>query len=108
MDAQYKSHNDTTFSYMEDTLRGFHAFKDVFLLGLAGKEAKAKANALGIELVKKPKVDEETHAETWKPSKKRREMSSWREYINHGTDVSKESDAYFNFPNIYLMSHWVK
>jgi hypothetical protein len=43
---------------MEDALHCFHTFKDVFLFGQAGKEAKAKANALRTELVKKRKVDE--------------------------------------------------
>jgi hypothetical protein len=36
MYARYKSHNDATLSYMEDTLRRFHTFKDDFLLGRAG------------------------------------------------------------------------
>jgi hypothetical protein len=54
------------------------------------------------------KVDEETYAETWTPSKKRREMNAWRDYISHKIDVSKKLDADFNFPKIHLMSHWVK
>ena len=45
MYAQYKSHDDATLSYMEDALHRVHTFKDVFLLGRAGKKAKAKANA---------------------------------------------------------------
>jgi hypothetical protein len=49
---------------MEYALRHFHTFKDVFLLGRAGKKAKAKANALRTELVKNRKVDEETNAKT--------------------------------------------
>ena len=64
MCARYKSHDDATLSYMEDTLHHSHTFKDVFLLGRAGKKAKAKANALRTELVKKQKVDKETNAET--------------------------------------------
>jgi len=108
MYAQYKSHDDATLSYMEDALHRFHIFKDVFLLGRAGKEAKAKANALRTELVKKRKVDEETNAETWMPSKKRREMNAWRDYISHEIDISKELDANFNFPKIHLMSHWAE
>jgi len=106
--AQYKSHDDPTLSYMEDALRHFHTFKDVLLLGRAGKQAKAKANALRTELVKKPKVDEETNAETWTPSKKRREMNAWRDYISHEIDISKELDADFNFPKIHLISHWAE
>jgi len=93
---------------MEDALRRFHIFKDVFLLGRAGKMAKAKANALRMELVKKRKVDDETNAETWTPSKKRREMDAWRDYISHEIDVSKELDADFNFPKIHLMPYWVE
>jgi hypothetical protein len=38
---------------MEDALRRFHTLKDVFLLGRAGKKAKAKANVLRPEIVKK-------------------------------------------------------
>jgi len=108
MYAQHKSHNDSTLSYMEDALRHFHTFKDVFLIGRAGKKAKAKANALRMELVKKRKVDEETNAETWMPSEKRREMNAWRDYTSHEIDVSKELDADLNFPKIHLMSHWVE
>jgi hypothetical protein len=57
--VRYKSHDDATLSYMEDSLSHFHSIKDVFLLWRAGKKAKAKVNALGTELVKKRKVDEE-------------------------------------------------
>ena len=37
MYAQYESHVNATLSYMEDALRCFHTFKDVFLLGRASK-----------------------------------------------------------------------
>ena len=33
MYAQYKSHDDATLTYMEDTLQCFLTFRDVFLLG---------------------------------------------------------------------------
>jgi len=108
MYARYKSYDDATLSYMEDALHCFDTLKDVFLLGRAGKMAKAKANALRTELVKKRKIDEESNAETWTPSKMRREMNAWRDYISHKIDVSKELDADFNFPKIHLMSHWVE
>jgi hypothetical protein len=64
MYAQYKSHDDATLSYMDDAFCRFHTFKDVFILGGAGKKAKANANALSMELVKKRNVDEETNPET--------------------------------------------
>ena len=51
--AQYTSHDDATLSYMQDALYRFHTFKDVFLLGRAGKKVKAKGNALRTELLKK-------------------------------------------------------
>jgi len=76
MYARYKSHDDATLSYMENALNCFHTFKDVFLLGRAGKRAKSKANTLRMELVKKRKVEEKTNAETWMPSRKRREMNA--------------------------------
>ena len=41
--------------------------------------AKAKANGLRTELVKKRKIDEETNVKTWMPSKKRREMNASRD-----------------------------
>jgi len=53
MYAQYKSHDDATLSYMEDAFHGFRIFKDVFLLGGTGKQAKAEANVLSTELVKR-------------------------------------------------------
>jgi len=108
MYARYTSYDDATLSYMEDALHRFHTLKDVFLLRRAGKKVKAKANALRTELVKKRKVDNETNAETWTPSKKRREMNAWQYYISHEIDVSKELDSDFNFPKIHLMSHWVE
>jgi hypothetical protein len=58
--------------------------------------------------VQKRQVDEETNAETLTLSKKRGKMNTWRDYISHEVDVSKELDADFNFPNTHLMSHWVK
>jgi hypothetical protein len=68
----------------------------------------ATANALRIELMKKQKVDKETDAETWTPSKKRREMNTCRDYISHEIDVSKELNANFNVLKIDLMFHWVE
>jgi len=108
MYARYKSHDDAALSYMQDALCRFHTFKDVFLLGQAGRKAKAKANALRMELVKKRNVDEQTDAETWTPSKMRRKMNAWRDYISHEIDASKELDAVFNFLKIHLMSHGVE
>jgi len=108
MYARYKSHDDATLRYMEDALHRFHNFKDVFLLGRAGNKAKAKANALRTERVKKRKVDEQINVETWTPSKKRREINAWRDYISHEIDISKELEADFNFPKIHLMSHWAE
>ena len=57
--------------------------------------------------MKKRKVDEETNAETWTLSKKRREMNAWHDYISHEIDDSKELDADFHFSKMNLMSHWV-
>jgi hypothetical protein len=53
MYARYKSHDDTTLSYMEDSLCHFHSFEDVSLLVQAGKNVTANDNALRTELVKK-------------------------------------------------------
>jgi len=77
MYARFKSQNDAILSYMEDCLHRFHNIKDDFLLTRAGEMAKAKANPQRTELVKKRKVDGETYAETWTPSKEWREMNSW-------------------------------
>jgi hypothetical protein len=76
MYARYKSHDDATLSYIGDTMHHVHTSKDVFLLGRAGKKAKANANALGTELVKKRKVDKETNAETWTLFKRQHEMNT--------------------------------
>jgi hypothetical protein len=53
MYSRYKSHDDATLSFMEDALCRFHTFKVAFLLGRAGKQVKANANALRTELVMK-------------------------------------------------------
>jgi hypothetical protein len=58
--------------------------------------------------VKKRKVDDETNAETWTQSKKRREMNAWQDCISHKIDISKELNADFNVPKIHLMSHWAE
>jgi hypothetical protein len=68
--ARYKSHHDATLSYMEVTLHRFHTLNDVFLFRRPGKQEKAKANVLRTELVKNRKVEEETDAVSWMPSKK--------------------------------------
>jgi hypothetical protein len=86
---------------MEFVLRHFGTFQDSFSLGRASKKANAKANTLG-------KVDAKTNAETWKPSKKRRKMNSWWDYISHGIDVSKELNADFNCPKTHLITHSVE
>jgi len=106
--GQYKSDADATLSYMEDTLCHFHAFKDVFLLGRASKQWKAKANSLRTILVKMRKVAEGTNAENSMLSKKQHKINRWRKYISHEIDISKKLDADCNFPKIHLMSHWVK
>jgi hypothetical protein len=108
MYAQYKSHDDATLSYMEDAMHRCHTYEDVFLLGRAATKAKAKANDLRTELVKNRKADEETHAATWTPSKMRREMNAWRDFISHQIDISNELDADFNIPKIHLISHWAE
>jgi hypothetical protein len=58
--------------------------------------------------VKKRKVDEETNADTWTPSKKGREMNASRDDISQEIEVSKELDSNFNFRKIQLMSEWVE
>jgi len=93
---------------MEDSLRHFLTFKDVFLLGRTGQMAEAKTNGRRTELVKERKVDEETPAETWTPFNKRRGMNARQNSISHEIDVSKKLDADFNFLNIHLMSQWVE
>jgi len=106
--AWYEYHDDATLSYMDDALHRFHTLKDDFLLGPGGKISKAKANALGMELLKKWMVDEETNAETWTPSKKRHELNAWGDYISYEIDVSKVLNAHFDIPKIHLMSHWAR
>jgi hypothetical protein len=108
MYVQYISHDDATLSYMEEAWHRFHTFKDGFLLGRTRPKGQAEPNALRTELVKNRKVDEETNAETWTPSNKRREINAGCDYISHNIDISKELDSNFNFPKIHLMSHWAE
>jgi hypothetical protein len=53
MYPEYKTHDDATLSYLNDACRQFHTFKDDFVLGQAGKKAKAEPNSLRTELMKK-------------------------------------------------------
>jgi hypothetical protein len=53
MYARYQSHDNATFSSLEDALHSFHTLKDVLLLRRAGKKAKTKANARRTDHVKK-------------------------------------------------------
>jgi len=93
---------------MEDELHRCDMSKDVFLVGRAGIEVKAKAHALTMELVKKRKVDNETHAESWTPSNRRHEMNACWDYVCHKIDDWKELHADYNIPKIQSMSHWVE
>jgi hypothetical protein len=108
MYARHKCHDDASLSYMEDALHCVHICKDIVLLERAGKQVKAKANTWRAELVKKRKVDEERTAETWMSFTKRHEINAWQDYISRGIDTSKELNVHFNFPKIYLMSHWAE
>jgi hypothetical protein len=58
--------------------------------------------------VKKRKVDDETNAQTWTQSKKRREMNVSRDCISQKIDISKKLDPDLNFPKIHLMSDWAE
>jgi len=93
---------------MEDTLPHFHRFKDVVLLRRAGNEAKAKANALRMELMEKRKVGKKTYVKTWTPSRKWCEMNAWRDDLSRKIDVSEKFDGDFILPKIHLVSHWVQ
>jgi len=108
MYARYKSHDDSTWSYLEDTLRRVHTSKDVLSLGRASQKVKVKVNALTMKLWKKRRVDEETNVETTTLSKKRCDMKACRDYISHKIVGCKELDADFNYPKIHLMCHWVE
>jgi hypothetical protein len=93
---------------MQDALCCFHTFKHDFLLRRPRKQAKAKANALRMYLLKKHKVDKETNPETWTPSMMWPKINAWRDYLSHEIDVCKEIDADLNFWMIHLISHWVE
>jgi len=75
---------------MKHALHRLHTCKYVFLLGGAGKTAKAKANALRMELVKERKVDEERNAKIWTLSNKPCEMKASWVYISHERYNSNE------------------
>jgi len=84
--AWYISYDDATLGYTEDAERRFHSFKDVFLLGRVSNQGQAKANTLRTEFMKKRNLDEDTNAETWMSSMKRREMNTSRDNISHNID----------------------
>jgi hypothetical protein len=93
---------------MEGAFPHFHTLKDDISHGQVGNKVKAKANALRTEHMKMQKVNKETNAKTWTPSKNRHKMNAWWEHIIHNIDVSNELDANIHNPRIHLMSGWVK
>jgi hypothetical protein len=106
--VRYTSHDDATLNYMENSLHSSHPFKDVSLLVRAGKHMMAKPNALKTEPVTNRTVADDTNSSTSMPSKKRREMNVWWDYISHEIYVFNELDGNFNFPEIPFIFHWVK
>jgi len=108
MYIQYKSHDDVRLSYMEDATCYYDTFRDVLLLGWAGNNVKADANAMKTEQVKKRLVDTQTNAETWTPSNMRHELTAWWDNMSHKMDVSSELDAECNCPNSHWMSYWFR
>jgi hypothetical protein len=58
--------------------------------------------------MKKQKIDKNTNAETGTSSKKGHELNAWWDHIDPKIELSKELDANFNYPKIYLRSDWVK
>jgi len=84
----------------------FHTLKDDFVHGWPGKNGTANANALGMKLMKKWKLDKKMNAETWMLLKKQRKMNPRQNYISLQKDVSNKMDANFNFLKIHLMSNW--
>jgi hypothetical protein len=89
---------------MEDAFRCNLTYTDAFSLGRAGKLAKAKYNAVRMELVKKRRVDKKTHAEIWTPSTKLYKMSAWWYAMSNNIDVPKRLDADVNSPKIHMMA----
>jgi len=90
---------------MEHALHRLHTFEEGFLLSRASKMPNANASALRSELEKKRKVENETNGQSWTPSKKRRNMNAWWDYIRHEINNSKVIYPDFNFPKIHFMSH---
>jgi hypothetical protein len=84
--ARYTCHGDATLSYIEDALCSSDTFRDVFLLSQAGKQAKANANALRPELVKKRKVDKEINGETCTLSSMWQKINSSWDCVSHEID----------------------
>jgi len=95
-------------SYIDNTWHRFHTFNDVFILGRAGNNVKAKANAHRTELVHKRKVDEEINAETWAESTKRCKIPTGQDYISSEINISMGLNADINFPKIHMMSDWAQ
>jgi hypothetical protein len=70
--------------------------------------AKARANTLRPELVKKGMIDKETNTETGIPSTKRRHIKTCKDSLRHKINASKKYDANCDLPMINLRTHWVE
>ncbi|KAF8423734.1 hypothetical protein BGX38DRAFT_1107648, partial [Terfezia claveryi] len=104
--TQYPSHMDKTVLYLRQYLRDFHKTKDVFLRFQAGKRAKkAAAEAHKNLLREQTKASVAADHTTSEKIKQRQENTLERKEL---VDEILKDRAHYNFPKIYLISHYAK
>lgn len=103
--CQYDSHDEETLDLMENALRRFHDYKDVFRQFRAGKRLTAEAKHKRKELC--DERDAELEESKYKSSAARERIrDAWKAIIADEMARYVEEGSDFNFPKIHLMMHF--
>jgi hypothetical protein len=105
--SSYTSHDEATLNMMDNTLRRFHQYRDVFLQYRAGKRVAAGAHDRWAELVEERDADlaqMRRDGATAYPLQVARH--DWRAFIDAEVVDCKEGGADWIFPKLHLILHF--
>jgi hypothetical protein len=105
--SSYTSHDQATLDLMENTLRRFHATKDVFLRYRAGKGVAAGATEQHTDLIQQHDANlARQRLDGLSSTALQAERHSWNDFIDVEVVETVEDGAHWNFPKIHLMMHF--
>jgi hypothetical protein len=103
--AQYQSHTSETLGYMEQYLKDFHRYKDVFQEFRTSKKTRGEADANDEQL----RLDQERklkEAGRVTPAKRRRLLVENRAQRDDEREEIHRSKSHFNFIKLHLLVHY--